>query len=57
MSETYVRKFGNGDDLREHIETSARVGDYIVYYNRIHRVIDCGEQGLRIAVCSKKEEG
>ena len=55
MSETYVRKFDNGDNLREYLETSARVDDYVVYYNRLHRVVDCGGLGLRIAVCSGGE--
>ena len=53
MSETYVAKFNNGDAMRDYLRTLAKLGDYVIYYNRLHRVIDCGEQGLGIAVCKE----
>jgi len=53
MSETYVAKFNNGDAMRDYLRTSAKLGDYVIYYNRLHRVIDCGEQGLGITVCKE----
>ena len=53
--ETYVAKFRNGDETRNYLQTTARVGDYVIYYDRLHRVIEC-EQGLRIAVCAGRGE-
>jgi hypothetical protein len=52
--ETYVPEFKNGDLMRDYLETSAKAGGYLIYYNRLHKVINT-EQGLRIAVCGEGE--
>ena len=51
--ETYVKKFIDGAEMRKYLETNAMAGEYVVYCNRLHRVIDCDLQGLKIAVCKK----
>ena len=48
--ETYVPEFKNGDEMRDYLEMLAMVGNYVIYYNRLHKVINT-EQGLRIAIC------
>ena len=50
---TYVTKLFNGDEAREFLET-AKAGEMVIYYDKLHEVIDTGEQGMRLAVLPRK---
>jgi len=50
-----MREFKNGEELREALATTLRPGDKVIYHGIVHRVIDAGDQGLRVA-CDKQSD-
>ena len=53
MTETQVLKFNSDDTVRKYLEMIAKPGEYVIYHNQLHKVVE-RERVMRLSVCGHK---